>query len=117
MLRLPDKPFNRRQLNDELAALDLPGFTGIARHSRETDDEGATVLENGAIKKVPPYIVVKSDDLSGAEITAATKTVADHIPITEPPPDPRFEDQAKAIESATTLDELKTALATVTRAL
>lgn len=117
MRRLPDRPFNKHQLNEELAALNLPGFTGFARFSRETDDQGHAVLENGVIKKVPPYIVVKSDTLNVAQTTAATNAVADHVPVVDPPPDPRFEEQAKDIEKATTLDEVKAAFAALTRAL
>lgn len=84
MLILPDKPINQNQLNNELAAINLPGFTGTARLSREIDEQGNAVLENGVVKKVPPYILVKSDDLSAAQITAATTVVSDHIPSLDP---------------------------------
>ena len=117
MLKLPDRPFNKRQLLDELESLDLPSFTGFTRLSRETDANGRAVLKNGAIKKVSPYILIKSGDLSTVEIAAVTQAVASHIPVVNPPPDPRFEDQAKAIEAATTLGDLKAALAPLTRLL
>ena len=84
MLKLPDRPINQRQLNEELKALSLPGFTGTARRSREIDDEGRAVLENGAVKNVPPYILVKSDDLTAAQETAATTVVNDHVPSLDP---------------------------------
>ena len=117
MLRLPDKTFNTQQLNEELTLLDLPGFVGVARFSREIDGQGRAVIENGAVKRVPPYILVKSDDLTAAQKTAATKAVADHIPVAEPQRDPRFEGQAKAIEAATTVAEVKAAVAELVRAL
>ena len=117
MLKLPDRSINQRQLNHELTALNLPGFTGIARFSREIDEQGRAVMENGVVKRVTPYILVKSDDLTRAQETAATKVVADHIPVAERIPDPRFEDQAKAIETATTLNELITALVSLVRKL
>ncbi len=117
MLKLPGRIINISQLGEELKLLDLPGFTGLARLSREVDGQGKVVLENGAVKRVPPYILIKSDDLSEAQIAAARKAVADHVPVADPLPAPRFEDQAKAIESATTLNELKAALAPLTRSL
>lgn len=57
-------------------------------------------------------------DPTGAQI-GGTWDGAKFLPKPEPPPPPppRFEEQAKAIESATTLDELKTALAPLARAL
>ncbi len=118
MRKLPDRPFNKRQLLGELAALDLPGFTGFARLSREIDEQGRAVIENGAVKKVPPYILIKSAALSGPQIAAATRAVADHVPVVDPPPDPRFEEQAKVIEADSVLDPAtKAALVTLARAL
>lgn len=117
MLKFPDKQVNARQLNEELAALSLPGFVGVAQLSREIDEQGRVVLEDGASKRVPPYILVKSNELTNLQIAAVTRIITDHIPGIDLPPDPRFEEQAKACEMATTLDELKAVLAQLVRAL
>jgi hypothetical protein len=110
MLELPGKDINPRQLNDELAALGLPGFTGAARLSREVDEFGNVVVEDGVPKKVPPYILVKSDPLTTEQEAAAAAVVEAHVPVAEPPqPDPQAELDA-AIAAAATLDELKAAL-------
>lgn len=97
--------------------LDLPDYIGIARLCRELDESGDIVLENGVPKKVPPYILVKCGDLTDPQISAATRVVADHVPIVESLPDRRFETEAKTIEAATTLAELKAALAPLVRML
>lgn len=100
MLRLPDRPFNKRQLADELAVLDLPGFTGFARMSRELDSNGRAVLENGTPQKVPPYILIKSDDLTGPQKAAVAQVVANHIPAADPPNPSREENLADALDNA-----------------
>ncbi len=117
MLRLPDRPINKHQLGEELAALNLPGFTGFARLSRDVDDQGRAILENGKPKKIAPYILVKSDPLTGPQTAAAMKAVLDHVPVVEPPPPPRFEIEAQAIETAGTLGEIKVVMAALVRAL
>ena len=85
MLRLPDRPINERQLITELAALDLPGLTGVARLSRDVDGQGRAVRENGAVRKVAPYILVKSDSLSEPQKAAVEAAVARHVPVFAPP--------------------------------
>lgn len=78
MLKLPDRQIDKRQLNKELAALGLPGFIGVAKFSRELDKQGRAVLENGAIKKVPPYILVKCDALTKAQAESVASIMKSH---------------------------------------
>lgn len=84
MLRLPDRTIDKRQLAKELAALNLPGYTGIYRGNRDIGANGRVVLENGVPKRVPPYILVKSGALSGPQITAVTTAVLNHVPSLDP---------------------------------
>lgn len=76
MIIMPDKAFNPQQLNRELAALNLPDFTGVRRSTRDRD--------TGA--KVPPYIEIKVGTLTPAQEQAVRDAVAAHVPDLTPTP-------------------------------
>ena len=52
------------QVSEAIKALGLNGFTGVATLSRELDDNGKVVLENGSPVPVSPYVYVKSATLT-----------------------------------------------------
>lgn len=94
---LPDKqPLDIAQLNGEVQLIGLPGFTGLARLSRDLSD-GSTVA---------PYLFVKVDALTAAQQLAVTTVVQNHVPI---PPMPTRQDSLrdKLGDNSLTFDELK----------
>ena len=80
MLRLPYNDQHVPQLARELSVLGLPGFRGVAKLSRDVDSTGRVVLENGTPKRVPSYLLVKSDDLSPVQEASVRAEVERHIP-------------------------------------
>lgn len=100
MIKLPDKKVNLLQLSKELTSLKLPDFTGVSRLSREVDDQGHAIIEDGAVKKVPPYILVKCGDLTVAQKTEAAEVVKNHISIAKSPSIPTLDASAEAIVGA-----------------
>lgn len=101
MLKLsPPAKFGKAQLDKELAALNLPGYSGLARLSRLTDDEGHLIL--GAFSKpqtVEPYILVKCRTLSASQEEAVRVTVARHTPTPPPVPASKAVRQRKMVEA------------------
>jgi len=80
VIKLPDKEISERLLINELKQLAIPGFTGIARLSREIDDEGRAVLgSNGKPIIVPRYILIKYGPLTPEQGTLVRQTVEDHV--------------------------------------
>ncbi len=84
MFRLPYNGEHTLQLARELTALSLPGFTGVAKLSRDVDDQGRVILEDGVPKKVAPYLLVKSDALSASEEAAVATAVSNHVASLDP---------------------------------
>lgn len=82
MLKLTDKKVTQGKLSDELVAAGLP-IKGIARLSREIDENGRVVLVDGKPKKVTPYILI-TGDFSKDEERAIQAMVDTHIPDPEP---------------------------------
>ena len=81
MFELPDRPVRVSQLGSELAPLNLPGLTGVARLSRRKDALG--IWQPSA-----PYILIKCGTLTAAQETAVRDIVQAHVPAPEPPPPP-----------------------------
>ena len=111
MLRIDYNGENVPQLIDEIRSLNLPGFNGVARLSRDVDDGGNAVLgDGGKPQKVSPYLFIKSDSLSPDQEAAVRTIVANHIPepIIEPPApeDPKI----TALKNATTVDQVRDAV-------
>ena len=86
-------PVDLAALGEELKALTLPGLGVVSRLSRETDADGKLVLgDNGRPVAVPPYVMIESDPLTAAQVTAAEALVAAHVPPTREPPVMNAED-------------------------
>lgn len=73
MPEFPDQPMDVRLLNEHLAPLNLPGFIGAARFSRRRN-------ANGAMERASPYIVVKCDSLTSAQMRKVRAVLAKHAP-------------------------------------
>lgn len=86
MLKLPDKAVDLRQLSRELHAAGL-SVTGVARLSRQVNENGRAVLEGGRPKQVAPYLLVKGD-VGEADRAAINAVVTAHVPIPPEAPDP-----------------------------
>ena len=81
MLKITEsKRITSLKLAREIVPLNLPNFTGVVVLSRETDDNGVVVLVNGRPVSVPQYILIKSDALRAAQVTAVQNTIDAHVP-------------------------------------
>ena len=83
-----DATVNLEQLTDEIEALNLPGFKGLAR-------------AHGS------YIEVRSDNLSASQQTAVTNAISSHSPSAETPYATTL---ANDITGCTTIANIKTLL-------
>ena len=92
MIELPDRPVSLRQLNRELAALNLPDFSGVAR-----------LVRRGGQPSLP-YLLVKCGPLTPEQQGQVEVAVAVHVPTLAAPP----RDWAGELDKATTLTEVKT---------
>lgn len=97
MLMLPDpgKSMDLAQLNDELQALDLPGFVGTARLSRKwelppTDEEGVPVSNQGRWVPSAPYLLVKCEPLTTEQTKAVEAVIENHVARDVVPEEPAF---------------------------
>ena len=80
-------PVDTGALSGELTALNLPGLGTVSRLSRQTDAAGKPVLGgDGKPVAVPPYVMIETDPLTPAQVTAAQEAVAAHVPPTAPKP-------------------------------
>ena len=70
---LADADITPGKLNQELAGLNLPGFIGTGRITRRKD-------ENGDWQLVDPYVIVKADALSPAQIANVQAIIDAHVP-------------------------------------
>lgn len=80
MFQLPYNGEDILQLAHEMAALGLPGFLGVAKLTRELDQNNRVILVSGKPKIVAAYLLIKSATLSSAEEAAATTVVSNHVP-------------------------------------
>ncbi len=79
-------PVDTGVLHDELEALNLPSLGVVSRRSRKTTAAGKVVLQNGKPVAVSPYVMIETDPLTPAQVTAAQEAVAAHVPPTAPKP-------------------------------
>lgn len=96
MYELADQDINLARLNQELALLNLPGFTGVARLSRR--------LVKGAWEPCPRYLLIKCGTLTTTQRSKAKLTVAAHVP-TEPAPQSRGEELQRKVRDSVTLSD------------
>jgi hypothetical protein len=68
-----DKAINTFELNDEIEALNLPGFIGSGRFSRRRNDAGQ-------LYSSPAYVLIKCGTLTSAQLAALTTVVDNHTP-------------------------------------
>lgn len=80
-------PVDTMTLHSELTALTLPSLGVVSRLSRKTDNAGKLVLgDDEKPVAVPPYVMIESDPLTPAQVTAARAAVAAHVPPAAPLP-------------------------------
>ena len=73
-----NKPVDVGQLSEQVAPLNLPDFTGVARLHRRPNAEGVW-------EPAPPYILVKVGKLTAAKKRSLDQVIADHVPVAELP--------------------------------
>ena len=70
-IKFADKAIDTYTLNEEIEALNLPGFLGSARFSRRRNDAGQLYAS-------PSYVLIKCSTLTADQLAALT-TVVDKI--------------------------------------
>ena len=96
MLKLLDKKITRGKLGEELHDAGLP-VSGVARLSRELDENGGAMIVDGKPKKVAPYLLIKGKGgvAFDAEQEGIIRSIVDvHIPDKDPTP-AEIEDKRK----------------------
>ena len=68
-----DKEIDTYTLNEEIDALNLPGFIGSARRTRRRNDAGE-------LYSSPSYVLIKCGTLTSAQLAALTTVVDNHTP-------------------------------------
>jgi len=68
-----DKVIDTYTLNEEIQALNLPGFVGSARRTRRRNDAGELYAS-------APYVLVKCGSLTSDQLAALTTVVENHTP-------------------------------------
>ena len=68
-----DKAINTYELNEEIEALNLPGFIGSARRTRRRNDAGQ-------LYSSPSYVLIKCGTLTADQLAALTTVVNNHTP-------------------------------------
>lgn len=103
-MELTDQPVNVARLDTELRALSLPDYAGVQRLVKRRDGGQATASA--------PYLWVECGPLDAEQEAAVLSVLAKHDPtpdVTPERPNPRAEAR-NAIEKATTVAQLRTAL-------
>ena len=72
-IEFADKAIDTYELNEEIEALNLPGFIGSGRISRRRNDAGQLYAS-------PSYVLIKCGTLTADQLAALTTVVDNHTP-------------------------------------
>ena len=103
------KAIEKSTLSREIEALSLPNFTGVMKLERDIDANGRAILDvNGKPVKVPPYLLINADPLTGPQRAAVQTLITNHV--IPPIPPTRNEVLVTEMGLATAFAALKAAL-------
>jgi len=80
-----DKKFTRETFQEELKALNLPGYKGYRITTRRVDEDGKVIFDEatGKPKIFPRQITIKCGDCTAAEEQAVLDVIDNHVEKTQ----------------------------------